>query len=317
MLLIWTNRRDATADFFEARLQEHRVPYARWNTDLPVPCATAIAGRRATSQLRGLPAHDPLDLQTVHAIWYRRPEVPAAPPDLSPQAAAFVAAEYTAYFDFLHHHLGDARWVSHPTCLRAARSKPAQLGVASAAGLRTPRTRITNQVDVAAQFLDECEGQVIGKVLSLGAVTYGEDIAQICTTAVTPEHLRDARSTFHLCPTYLQERIAKAYEVRVTVFGTEVFAAMIDSQADPARRVDWRRPSANAPRWAPHTLPEPIAAACRTFLQHYGLRFGAFDFAVTPSGEYVFFECNPNGQWAWLEEALALPLSESLIRLLS
>ncbi|MGH4016972.1 MAG: hypothetical protein ACRDSL_24205 [Pseudonocardiaceae bacterium] len=30
-------------------------------------------------------------------------------------------------------------------------------------------------------------------------------------------------------------------------------------------------------------------------------RFRRLDFIVTPSGEWIFLECNPNGQWAWIK----------------
>jgi hypothetical protein len=34
---------------------------------------------------------------------------------------------------------------------------------------------------------------------------------------------------------------------------------------------------------------------------------------LTPSGEYVFLDLNPNGQWLWLELDAGLPLTDALI----
>jgi glutathione synthase/RimK-type ligase-like ATP-grasp enzyme len=31
------------------------------------------------------------------------------------------------------------------------------------------------------------------------------------------------------------------------------------------------------------------------------LNFGCFDFIVTSNNDYIFLECNPNGQWLWIE----------------
>ena len=42
--------------------------------------------------------------------------------------------------------------------------------------------------------------------------------------------------------------------------------------------------------------------------QHYG----AFDFIVTPSGEYVFLECNSNGQWYWIELETGMNISGAI-----
>ena len=47
-----------------------------------------------------------------------------------------------------------------------------------------------------------------------------------------------------------------------------------------------------------------------------GLNFGCFDFIVTPSGEYVFLECNPNGQWLWVELETGLPISQAIAEFL-
>ena len=42
------------------------------------------------------------------------------------------------------------------------------------------------------------------------------------------------------------------------------------------------------------------------------LNFGCFDFIVTPAREYVFVECNPNGQWLWIETATGMKISDAL-----
>jgi len=35
--------------------------------------------------------------------------------------------------------------------------------------------------------------------------------------------------------------------------------------------------------------------------------------AVTPDGEYVFFEINASGQFQWIEYATGLPITEALV----
>jgi hypothetical protein len=37
---------------------------------------------------------------------------------------------------------------------------------------------------------------------------------------------------------------------------------------------------------------------------------------VTPSGQYVFLENNPNGQFGWIETKTGQPLTETLARML-
>lgn len=99
---------------------------------------------------------------------------------------------------------------------------------------------------------------------------------------------------------FVQEYIEKAFELRVTVVGNRIFACRIDSQLqqDDTGKIDWRQ-------------------GYGTYLRRMGLNFGCFDFIVTPSGEYVFLECNPNGQWLWVELETGLPISEAIARWLA
>jgi hypothetical protein len=52
-------------------------------------------------------------------------------------------------------------------------------------------------------------------------------------------------------------------------------------------------------------------------MDSFGLNFASLDMIVTPDGEFVFLELNPNGQWLWLEFELGLPLVASMADLLT
>ncbi len=43
--------------------------------------------------------------------------------------------------------------------------------------------------------------------------------------------------------------------------------------------------------------PARVRDGMLAFMAAFALSFGAFDFAVTTSGEWVMFECNPFGQY--------------------
>jgi glutathione synthase/RimK-type ligase-like ATP-grasp enzyme len=98
----------------------------------------------------------------------------------------------------------------------------------------------------------------------------------------------------------------------VTVVGTRVFAAAIDSQASRLTRHDWRHYDNERARYSPFELPAPIRAACRRLLRALGLTFGAIDLVVTPEGEYVFIEINPNGQWGWVEDLTRMQIGQAI-----
>lgn len=97
----------------------------------------------------------------------------------------------------------------------------------------------------------------------------------------------------------------------MTVVGERVFSAAI--YTDECAKDDWRRLQLTpAVQFKKEQLPERVDERCIQYLGKMGLRFGAFDFIEKPDGEIVFLECNPNGQYGWLEEELGLPISEAV-----
>lgn len=113
---------------------------------------------------------------------------------------------------------------------------------------------------------------------------------------------------------FVQEYVEKQYELRVTVVCDKVFACKIDSQRmeEDKGRVDWRQGYEYGLHYEPYELPDAVKSFCFSFLQEMHLNFGCFDFIVTPQGEFVFLECNPNGQWLWLEQETGMPISQAI-----
>lgn len=116
----------------------------------------------------------------------------------------------------------------------------------------------------------------------------------------------DVAGTAHL----FQQRVPKTGDVRVTVIGDRVFCVRIDSDL-----LDWRTDYSHLT----YTVVQPppgIEQALHSYLRHFGLVFGAFDFAVDRAQRWWFLECNPSGQWYWLESETGLPMRAALADLL-
>ena len=109
-----------------------------------------------------------------------------------------------------------------------------------------------------------------------------------------------------------QAQVPKVADVRAVVVGGQVFSARITA---PPGVVDWRAEYQSL-TYEPVPCPDGIRGALVRFLAAFGLNFGAFDFAVTADGAWWFLECNPNGQWAWLEDAAGLPITTAIADLL-
>lgn len=113
---------------------------------------------------------------------------------------------------------------------------------------------------------------------------------------------------------FVQDYVDKAFELRITVVDGEAFACKIDSQAmdEDKGKTDWRQGLDHGIRHEVFPLPDRVTAFCNKFLKRMHLNFGCFDFIVTPSGEYVFLECNPNGQWLWVEIETGMNISQAI-----
>ncbi len=201
--------------------------------------------------------------------------------------------------------------MSHPLNIQQAESKVYQLSVAKALGLRIPNTIISNDAQEVRDFYKSTPQGIVAKPLRLGYFDYGDRQTSVYTNQVNWPDLADDIS-IKVAPVIYQELIQKQYDIRVTVVGDQVFAAAIDSQINPTAMIDWRKSDADNLPHHRHKLPPEIEQACINLLVKLGLQYGAIDFALTPDDEYVFLEINPNGQWAWIEDKLQLPISEAI-----
>src|SRR5205814_1443876 len=105
-----------------------------------------------------------------------------------------------------------------------------------------------------------------------------------------------------LAPTILQPYVDKAAELRCVVIGKEIFCAKINSQANENTRKDWRAAKPGECEHENFSLPAHVEASIHRLMDALEINFASMDVILTPEGEFVFLEANPNGQWLWLEE---------------
>jgi glutathione synthase/RimK-type ligase-like ATP-grasp enzyme len=125
-----------------------------------------------------------------------------------------------------------------------------------------------------------------------------------------------ATDSIRLTPAVFQSYVPKAREIRAVVVGERIYAAAVDSQVDEVTRHDVRAAD-NSDRYEQCQLPAAVAEALARLVAGFGLRSCSADLVETPSGEHVFLELNPNGQWLWLEVHAGLPLSAAVADLLA
>jgi len=317
MILIITNKLDPHADWVIRLLKRKGIDFARFNTE-DFPQKVVVSWEASEVGFEGevnLPSGKNVILSQVSACWYRRPLPPVVNKQIfTEHSKKFVLEESKEFLSFLWNNM-NCFWINHPLDIKRAESKPLQLKFASKCGLSIPRTLITNSPKKAKEFCESCNGLVISKVLGRGEVEYQNDYYFIYTHRLKPEDLKNL-SDIRFAPVIFQEHIEKSVEIRVTIFGEKVFACEIHSQDSEKTKDDWRHYDFENVKHEVHQLPIEIEKKCLKLVKLLGLKFGAIDMILTPGGQYVFLELNPNGQWLWVEHLVGLPISNALIDLL-
>lgn len=253
--------------------------------------------------------------EEVRAVWARRLWTPRMAPDLDERFRAMCVKESVAAFEGFLDALHGARWVNDMRRERAAENKLRQLRVAAEAGLRIPRTLVTNDPDAARQFFEETEGRTVAKLLRPLTVSMNADSDFVYTTRVSAEDLAAAGTLRH-SPMVFQELITKERELRVAWVAGETFTGALDASGTSRGQTDWRRAAPEECHWQTAELPTEVSRGLRSLMSELGLVFGAVDLIRTTAGEHVFLEVNPAGEWGMLERDLNLPVSDAIARAL-
>jgi len=301
-----------TVDLVSQALARRGARPVRFNTDL-FPSSAKLLARAGDKRAAHLHTDEGEQISTaeVRAVWARKLWSPRMADDLDERYRLMCIRESAAALEGFLDALHDALWVNDLQRQRAAENKQRQLRLAAHAGLRVPRTLVTNDPAAARQFFAETEGQTVAKLLR--PLNVSMDAAQpfVYTSRVREEDL-DCAETLRHSPMVFQELIPKAHELRVACVGGEAFAGALDTSGTSRGHTDWRRVAPDECRWQKAQLPDEVSSGLQALMSELGLVFGAVDLICTPSGEYVFLEVNPSGEWGMLERDLALPISEAI-----
>lgn len=315
MILILSEPDDLHATHVAERLRARRHPHALLPTS-KFPTRVAISARSQDAAGGGIRLLDadcsaPIRLSDVGVLWFRRPGPPEPDQGLCSTAARACAREHGATFlADLWATLPCAKFPGSQDAIRSASRKLRQLHVARDLGFEVPPTLVTNDPDDALDFYREHGGDVVTKPIRSTLQDQETRHLMRWTEPITHRCIGYLPSIRH-APIILQARVPKLHELRVTIVGTSPFTAAIDSQGTRRTQLDWRRYSVGTRHWA-ERLPADVADRCVRMLRCLDIRFGAFDFIVTPDRRIVFIELNPNGQWLWIEHLTGLPIGDAI-----
>jgi ATP-grasp ribosomal peptide maturase len=311
-VLILAPELDITADHMVIVLKKHDVPFVRMDTAW-FPQRAGVNATFHDGQWGGIlrAGTRTIALEGLRSIWYRSPSAFQFPPGLTDTERHWAIGEAKLGLGGVLASL-PVRWVNHPNRSADASYKPLQLRVAARCGLDVPDTLVTNRADTVRRF---AEGSVtVAKAFGAPAIVEGGDRRTTFTHRLDESDLTDLRGVEHTAHQF-QRWVPKAFEARVFVVGDRVFAAAIYA-GNKASYLDWRN-DYSALRYEPIEPPPDVIAGAVAYCAQLGLVYGAFDFVIRPDGQWVFLECNPGGQYGWIEDAVNVPITEAIAHLLS
>jgi glutathione synthase/RimK-type ligase-like ATP-grasp enzyme len=247
--------------------------------------------------------------EDIKAIWLRQKPIIPLPwwGPFQHDAARFTQGEWRSVIQTLETFLPHAFWINAPEAQRWISYKPNQLHLAQQVGFDIPDTAITNNYETIYGFVNR-HGKAIYK--SLNGYVFSDQTG-ILTTVLNKDILEVSKESITQAPGIYQKFIEKKYEARVTVVGKQYFVAFIRTPPSGAGAVDWRHAQFEN-IFFEGEIPTKIASCIDKFQESSGIVYGAYDFIVSPDDNWYFLECNPAGQFLWLEHALGHKISYAL-----
>ncbi len=302
-VLFVTNRDDFAVDFLIYRFIEHKIPYLRLNSE-------DITSFSIKYDLDGIfIQHEDLQysLKDLNSVYFRRsPSI--FPPSQELDDTAFINRERRDFLEGLYLTL-DCKWINPMFSTYIAEKKIYQLSMAKGIGFKIPDTITSNNPREILTFIKQ-NGNCIIKPICHGLQITKNGAYSIYTSEIKDLSWLENEMLFE-SPVLIQEKINKYRDIRATVIGKQIFSVEIET--DDVDRIDWRKPNLKK-EYKVHKLPEYIEMLMLKLHDKLNLVYSAFDFVLTPEGEYYFLETNPAGEWVWLERELNLPISNAIIQ---
>lgn len=282
---------DAHALVVAARIEDFGYDVIMWDTGR-LPGTDHLSLQLDNSGTRKVllrsTAFGTLDLLSVRSIWWRRPKPPTIPPTVEGSYMRWYCRSETEQLLLGALSGLQVPIYNDPDAEERAARKPFHLSVAAEMGFTVPETLITCSPSDASSFVRAASGEDLIVKPFRSPPDSGFSTQDYVTS------LSEKLVLLQNAPAILQDRIRPYRDVRVAVVGDKIFAGVSESEM-----IDWRV-DRNI-RWMKHQLPDDIESLILSFMRKIGLTLGHLDFRLTGTGDYVFFEVNPSGQFLFLE----------------
>jgi glutathione synthase/RimK-type ligase-like ATP-grasp enzyme len=305
-ILIITNKLDAHADLIIDELSLMNCNFIRFHPDeMGQDSFLTLKPKRSEINIRS--SNKSFAAEEIHSVWYRRPEKGARHFE-DEISRNYAIKEYSSVIQEIIRR-APGLIVSHPADIKRSSEKLMQLSWAESVGLNVPEFIISSEISLLLEFCKR-HPAVVMKPMSPGNCIVDADDKIIClqTVEVKADTIKLLGDEFSHTPVMLQKLIPRTRDIRITCIGSEVYSVAIDPGPGPVdSRGRWLES-----RYETIICPRVVAESIDKFMKQTGLKFSAFDFILDEHGEWWFLECNPNGQFLWLEQKTGIPLARAM-----
>lgn len=314
-VLVITNKSDITSDFIIRGLKKENLKFYRFNTE-EVTKSLELTIDFVSNKYSIFDSNQDklIDLTQFTSVYYRRPELPIIlNKGLTKGELRFIQNELIFNLEGVYKILRNAYWVSPLYSIREAENKIYQLHLAKSLGFNIPNSIISNSASDVRSFYIENKQECIIKPVKSGLIEDTHNSKIVFTNKL--KKLPESDTKIRMSPNFLQSEIKKKGDIRVIVVGKKVFSTFINSQIRKSTKTDWRKGETPLEHKR-IDIRKKLENKCITLLKKLNLKYGAIDFILDKSDNFIFLEINPNGQWAWIENQTDYPISKEIVTLL-
>ncbi len=250
-----------------------------------------------------LPNGRQVNIADVGAVWNRRVSPLGLHNDLADETSRLFAwSESNEALLGIWYSI-NCFWMNPPTGDEISQRKIRQLQVARSVGLEIPETVITNEPDVASDFIQRHGiGNVVRKAF--------RNIQQAPReTRVIKQEDIALLNAVRYAPVIFQRFVPAYLDLRVTIVEDDIFATAIRSE--PEYQSDYRLGLGSAEVF-PYELPNDVVFRLFELMKAFGIHYGAIDMRVTPNDEHVFLEVNPAGEYLFISARTGQPIPAAI-----
>lgn len=194
-------------------------------------------------------------------------------------------------------------WLTKLDHLGGAENKPYQYRRAAAAGVPVPEWIVTTDSDAVPR-----DGTWVAKALGPGSFIDDTGNGRIVPTRLIDTADRDVIARV---PFILQHRIDPMLHARIMTVGRAVQSATLPAGDLP---LDWRTSPAGHRGFTPTPAPDQVHHLALAAAASTAVGYSAQDWIQDTAGNWWFIDLNPAGQWLFLPDQVADPVTAAIAR---